>query len=533
MTYDIDRRLLLGALGGLGLLAPFRHALAQTPRNLLADPRFDRDPFQLGVASGEPSPDGFVLWTRLAPHPLEQGGGMVMRPVLVGWELAADEGFRQVIRRGEALARPELAHAVHVEVEGLAPGRPYWYRFQVGGAASPTGRAATLPAPDARVDRVRFAVAGCQHYEEGHFTAWRRIAEEPLDFVFHYGDYIYEGPDTGPGERRMNGRPFTNLRRHVGGEIFSLDDYRRRYAQYRADADLQAAHAAAPWFVSFDDHEVDNNWAADRDQDGTPPELFLLRRAAAFQAFYEHMPLRRDSLPTPAGHMQMFRRAAWGDLLQAHFLDTRQYRSDQINNDRDGDLGQAALDPARTMLGARQEAWLAEGLDPRDERRWQVLAHQVGLANLAMRHGQDPQVVYSSDQWSGYLAARRRLLGHIQDAGLTNVVTVCGDAHRHFASDLLHDQGDGPVISSEFLATSITSGSDGIGEDDDFHRHVRALNPHLKAMTDRRGYVLCDVGRDHWRGDLKILDRVMTPDAPIRLYASFVVERGRPGLQAA
>lgn len=533
MTNLLDRRRLLTTLGGAALLLPFHEALAQTPRNLLANPVFERDPFQLGVASGEPAPDGFVIWTRLAPHPLEQGGGMVMRPVAVRWELAEDEGFLRIVRSGEALARPELAHAVHVEIEGLNPGRPYWYRFQVGGASSPVGRSAALPAAGARVDRVRFAVAGCQHYEEGHFTAWRRIAEEPIDFVFHYGDYIYEGADTGPGERRMNGRPFTNLRRHVGGEIYSLDDYRRRYAQYRSDVDLQAAHAAAPWFVSFDDHEVDNNWAADRDQDGSPSELFLLRRAAAFQAFYEHMPLRRRSLPTPQGHIQMFRRAAWGDLLQAHFLDTRQYRSDQLNNDRDGDFRAASLDPARTMLGARQERWLSHGLRPDDGRRWQVLAHQVGLANLAMRQGDGGAIAYSSDQWSGYLAARRRLLSHIQDAGMTNVVTVCGDAHRHFASDLLQDDGDGRIISSEFLATSITSGSDGLGETDAFHHNTRALNPHLKAMIDRRGYVLCDVSRDHWRGDLKILDRVMTPDEPIRTHSSFIVERGQPGLQQA
>ncbi|MFC4727642.1 alkaline phosphatase D family protein [Coralloluteibacterium thermophilus] len=535
MSDTLSRRRLLQALGAgtaSALLAPFHAAFAGTaPRNLLVAPRFDRDPFQLGVASGEPLPDGFVLWTRLAPEPLEQGGGMIMRPMPVRWEVAEDEAFRRVVRSGDALARPELAHAVHVEVEHLDPARPYWYRFTVGDAVSPVGRSATLPAPGARVDRVRFAVAGCQHYEEGHYTAWRRIAEEPLDFVFHYGDYIYEGADRGPGERLMNGRPFSPLRRHVGGETYSLDDYRRRYALYRGDRDLQAAHAAAPWFVSFDDHEVDNNWAADRDQDGTPPELFLLRRAAAFQAYYEHMPLRRSSMPSN-GHMQMFRRASWGDLLTAHFLDTRQYRSDQINDDRDGVLGEATLAPDRTMLGARQERWLYDGLRP-DSRRWHVVAQQVGLANLAMRRAGSSEIIHSTDQWSGYLASRRQLLGHIQDAGMRNVVTVSGDAHRHFASDLLHDTGEGEPISCEFLATSITSGSDGIGEDDDFHRNVRALNPHLKAVTDRRGYVVCDVSRGEWRGDLKVLDRVMVPDAPVRTHASFVVEHGRPGLQEA
>lgn len=535
MTHDINRRRLLKALGtgaASGLLAPFGMAFGQAaPRNLLANPRFDRDPFQLGVASGEPAPDGFVLWTRLAPQPLEQGGGMVMRPMAVTWELAEDEGFRRVVRDGQALARPELAHAVHVEVEGLAPGRPYWYRFAVGGATSPVGRSATLPATDARVDRVRFAVAGCQHLEEGHFTAWRRIAEEPLDFVFHYGDYIYEGPDRGPGERMLNGRPFMPLRRHVGGEIYSLDDYRRRYAQYRSDPDLQAAHAAVPWFVSFDDHEIDNNWAGEFDQDGTPPELFMLRRAVAMQAYYEHMPLRRRSMPHN-GHMRMYRRAGWGDLLQAHFLDTRQYRSAQVNGDRDGPQNDAVADPSRTMLGAEQEAWLYDGLRP-DHHRWHAIAHQVSLANLAMRSRETGEVVHSMDQWSGYLGPRRRLLGHIHEAGMKNVVTVCGDAHRHFASDLLQDHEDSGVISTEFLATSISSGADGAGEDDDFNRNARSLNPQLKAITDRRGYVLCEVTRDEWRGDLKVLDRVTVPDEPVRTYASFVVERGRPGLQPA
>ncbi|WP_206861450.1 alkaline phosphatase D family protein [Lysobacter changpingensis] len=530
---DTRRRRLLQAFaaGSAGLLPgpAWLHAQA-LPRNVLARPTFDRDPFTLGVASGEPASDGFVLWTRLAPQPLEQGGGMVMKPVVVTWEIAQDDAFRLIVRTGETLAHPELAHSVHVEVEGLAPARPYWYRFVVGDAVSPVGRSATLPASDARVDRVRFAVAGCQHYEEGHYTAWRRIAEEPLDFVFHYGDYIYEGPDRGSGERRMNGRPFTPLRRHVGEEIYSLDDYRRRHALYRGDRDLQAAHASAPWFVSFDDHEIDNNWAGDSDQDGTPRELFLLRRAVGMQAFYEHMPLRRASLPVD-GAMRMHRRAGFGDLLQAHFLDTRQYRSDQANGDRDAAQDAVARAPERSMLGREQERWLHDGLRP-DHHRWHVIAQQVGLANLAMQpRGPGSDVVYSMDQWSGYLANRRRLLGHIEQSGMKNVVTVSGDAHRHFASDLLQDGEESKVISSEFLATSITSGSDGIGEDDDFTRTTRSLNPHLKAMVDKRGYALCDVTRETWTAELKVLDRVMVPDEPVKVHARFAIEHGRPGMQ--
>ena len=533
---DFDRRRLLAGLlatGGGVLAAP--HVLAQGTdglqrRNLLETMSFVVPPFQLGVASGDPSSDGFVIWTRLAPEPLERHGGMIMAPVQVHWEVAEDEAFRTIAANGTAVAHPELGHSVHVEVAGLRPDRPYWYRFRCGGERSLAGRSQTLPQAGARKDRVRFAVAGCQHYEEGHYTAWRRIAEEPLDFVFHYGDYIYEGRATGPGTRLMNGRPFSPLREHVGQEIYSLDDYRRRYALYRSDADLQAAHAAAPWFVSFDDHEIDNNWADHTDQDGTPPEIFAFRRAAALQAWYEHMPVRRSSMPV-GGTMQMFRRATFGDLMDAHFLDTRQYRSPLGNGGRNGPMNADFLSPERTILGDRQEAWLHAGL-AQGTARWQLIAQQVMMMQLAVEQPGGAPAHYSADQWSGYLHSRERLLDHISGRGLTNVVVVTGDAHRHFAGDVLRNGGEGPAIASEFLATSITSGADGIGQDDNYHRAV-AGNACLKAMIDRRGYVLCDVGRDVFRGELKVLDTVMRPNGQLSTYATLVTERGRPGLQPA
>lgn len=526
----INRRqfIALAGLSGVGAWMGLADALAAdagalNPRNLLASPKFTTSPFTLGVASGEPTSDGVVLWTRLALRPLEFGGGLPTRPIPVQWELAEDDGFRRVLRRGSALAHPELGHSVHVELAGLAAARPYWYRFRVGGYESAIGRTATLPAAGAAVPRLRFAVAGCQHYEEGYYTAWRRIAEEPLDFVFHYGDYIYEGA-TVHGQRKMNGRPFTNLRQHIGPELYTLDDYRRRYAQYKTDADLQAAHAVAPWFVTFDDHEVDNNWAGDLDQDGTPSDLFLLRRNAAFQAYYENMPLRRSAFPRD-GHMQLYRRARFGDLLDLHLLDTRQYRSKQVDpRDR-----QAMASPQRSILGARQEQWLFDGLADATPR-WHVIAHQVALGNYARE--KDGQIVTSADQWSGYLASRRRLLGHIQQVGFGNVVTVCGDAHRHYASDLVQDDADSGVISSEFLATSITSGSDGLGVDKKA-RDTLAHSPHLKATTDKRGYVVCELDRTTCVADMKILDRVMVPDGRLSRFARFAIEHGHPGLQEA
>ena len=287
-------------------------------RGLWAQPIFHHYPFTLGVASGDPLPDGVVLWTGLAPEPL-QGGGMPMADVEVGWEIAADDGFDTIVQQGAAIARPELGHSVHVEVEGLEPGREYRYRFHAGDEESQTGRTKTAPAADAAVDRLRFGFAGCNHYETGHFTAFRRMAEENLDFVFHTGDYIYE--------YRAEGGRRERVRQHHANEIHTLEDYRNRYAQYKSDPDFMAVHASAPFVVTWDDHEVDNNWAADRDQDDTPPEVFVLRRAAAFQAYYETMPLRRAQLPTPM-RLKLYRDMRFGDLMTLNALDARQYRSD-------------------------------------------------------------------------------------------------------------------------------------------------------------------------------------------------------------
>ena len=525
----IDRRHLLAAFPALWMAAQ-AGAIPAKPRNLIDTPGFITDPFTLGVAAGEPDADGFVIWTRLAPEPQAPDGGMFAAPVLVRWEVAQDADFRRVVRNGEAIAHPELAHSVHVEVTGLEPARPYWYRFLCGGSHSTTGRGATLPLAQMRLDRLRFAVAGCQHYEGGLYTAWRKIAQEPIDFVFHYGDYIYEGRDGGPQPRKIGGKVMTPIRRHGPVEIQSITDYRQRYALYKSDADLQAAHAAAPWFVSFDDHEVDNNWAGDHDQDGTPPELFLMRRAMAMQAYYEHMPLRRRSMPV-SGQMRMYREARFGDLMQGFFLDTRQYRSDQAYNDTDAVQGPDVYSPERTMLGDAQEAWLFDGLT-RSTARWNLIAQQVRLMNMHYTKPGRETPVASMDQWSGYMHSQRRLLSHIADHCPGNVMTVSGDAHRHYAGDLVHDQR-GTVVSGEFLATSITSGADGVGEDDDFTRSARAHTPELKAMTDRRGYVLCDVTRDAFRGELKVLDTVAVPDGTLSTHAVLVAERGKPGLHLA
>ncbi|QOF94063.1 alkaline phosphatase D family protein [Novacetimonas hansenii] len=528
----LKRRQVLAGLGtGLLLSTRIRALKAATPVNLDKNPKFDISPFQLGVASGDPSSDGFVIWTRLAPAPLSLDAGMDNnRPMLVIWEVGENEALSHIVRRGQALAHPELGHSVHVEVTGLKSDRPYWYRFRIAGYDSTIGRSHTFPQPDASPARVRFAAAGCQHYEKGYYTAWRNIANEPIDFVFHYGDYIYESGGSKVGIT-PNSTSFQALRRHLGPECYSLDEYRRRYAQYKADADLQAAHAAVPWIVTSDDHEVDNNWAGDSDQDGTPPDIFRLRRASAMQAYYEHMPLRLTSLPD-GNHMQIYRSLRYGDLMNIFVLDTRQYRSDQAYGDQFAAQGKDVWSSDRTMMGREQEQWLFNGLAHSDAR-WNLLAHQVMMMNLAFRKSDHGALLYSMDQWSGYMYSRNRLLQFIRQNCPGNVVNVTGDAHRHFAGNLLLDGNDSSPVSVEFLATSISSGSDGGGDNDSFSRSVRRENPQLMATTDQRGYVLCDVGRDVWHADLKVLDKVTQRDGKLSTYASFAVERGYPRIQKA
>ncbi|WP_336980745.1 alkaline phosphatase D family protein [Altererythrobacter fulvus] len=512
-----DRRTLIrsaGQLAIMGALAPVR-ALAAMPGAY---------PFTLGVAAGDPWPDGFVIWTRLAPDPLGEHGGMPMAPVAVRWEVAEDEGFARVVRSGEALARPELAHSVHVELDGLLPRRPYWYRFMAGTAdVSPVGMARTAPAAGEMPDRLRIGVAGCQKWEHGYFDAWGHLAAEPdLDLVFHYGDYIYEGAPTPLG-------PYIP-RQHLGDKLYSLDDYRRRYAQYKADPHLQAAHAACAFAVSFDDHEVDNNWAGEFDRDGTPPEIFALRRLAALQAWYEHMPLRRAQMPALGGVL-VFRRLNFGRLLSMHVLDTRSFRSDQPC--ADGKALPCSFDAHNSsdMLGKAQEAWLDAGLA--GDASWNLLAQQV----LTMPYDRRPSATatpdYAFDTWDGYRPARKRLMESIARQGQGNTVIASGDFHRHFAGTVpLDDERlDGEMAAVEFLATSISSNGDGMEIPD--AEFQLANNPHIKLMTDRRGYQLFEITPELWRTDVKVMDRVSTPGGAISTLASFTVSRGRVALDPA
>jgi alkaline phosphatase D len=275
-----------------------------SPYVSFAQPKLSRDPFTLGIASGDPLPDGIILWTRLAPEPLA-GGGMLNERVDVEWVVGADEKLSRIVKRGKATASPEHAHSIHAEVRGLDPARWYWYQFRVGQYASAIGRTRTAPDSRSPLKKLSFAFASCQHYEAGYFTAYRHIVEEDIELIVHLGDYIYEGP-TQQGRARL----------HNSGEILTLSDYRNRYALYRSDPDLQKAHALFPWVVTWDDHEVDNNYADDKEENGAARETFMERRASAYQAYYEHMPLRRASLPQGT-KLLLYRRLAFGDFASS------------------------------------------------------------------------------------------------------------------------------------------------------------------------------------------------------------------------
>ncbi|MCA0399767.1 MAG: alkaline phosphatase D family protein [Proteobacteria bacterium] len=512
----------------LGLGAGFFLTESTVSQHLWAKPFFKADPFSLGVASGDPAADGFVIWTRLAPAPLKTAGGMPPVAVEVAWELAADEAFLKPVRSGKAIAKPAMAHAIHVEIGGLETGREYFYRFSIEGIRSPVGRAKTFPVPSAAAS-IRFVSAGCQRYEDGFFTAWRAIAQERPDFVAHYGDYIYEykaiKPDASrpvPIARDMPGMP---------EKCLTLNDFRQRYAIYKLDPDLQAAHAAAPFLSSFDDHEVENNWAGfDSEYEGVSKRAFALRRAAAFQAWYEHTPLRAAQMPK-GPDILAYRRFRLGDLLQVDMLDTRQYRDPQPCGDG-WKYCVDARDERRTMLGKAQESWLFSGFAGKPAR-WNLIAQQVPM----MRFDRDPDstlVETHMDKWDGAEAARKRLFDAAKEAKLANLVVLAGDVHHNRAAELKvnFDDPASANIGVEFVATSISSGGDGEAQPKSTSKLMQA-NPHLKFFNAQRGYVAHTLDAARWRADYRVLDKVSTKDGAASTRASFVVESGKPVLEKA
>ncbi|MDH6570785.1 alkaline phosphatase D [Streptomyces sp. SAI-208] len=490
--------------------------------------KITENPFTLGVASGDPQPDSVLLWTRLAPVPFQEDGGLPAERVLVHWELAHDEKFRRIARRGTAVAHPEFHHTVHAEVAHLDADRFFHYRFRVGSWISPTGRTRTAPAPGSRAAALTFAAVSCQAYTDGYFTPYGHLAAEDVDMVFHLGDYLYEyAVNSVGGYRNYTDRTLPAV---FNRETVTLEDYRLRYALYKSDPDLMAAHAAHPFVVTWDDHETENNYADDIPENDVPPEEFLLRRAAAYRAYWENQPLRRPQ--RPAGpDMQLYRRLHWGRLAQFDVLDTRQYRSDQAYGDGLDLPGPEIDDPARTMTGETQERWLLDGWRA-SRALWNVVPQQVNFSQRKLDLT-DPARL-SMDSWDGYRASRRRILDGAEAAGIDNLMVLTGDVHVAYAYDIKDDFDDpaSRTLGTEIVGSSISSGRDGADKPSTWDTYTRA-NPHMKFYNGLRGYVTVELGRERARADFRSVPYVTRPGAPIATAASFVTEVGDQGLKPA
>lgn len=505
----MNRRSFVAGLGSLWL-----------PASARAAPPLAAEPFALGVASGRPTPGSVVLWTRLVAA--GETGERLVEPIPVEWVIAEDESLRRVVSSGESIAEARWAHTVHVEVGELKPDRPYWYRFHVRGNASPSGRTRTAPAVGDQPSTLRFLFASYQHYEQGYFTAYRHMAAEDAAFVLHLGDYIYE---------KSWGREL--VRRHEGGRTTTLDEYRDRYAQYKSDPDLQAAHAALPWISTWDDHEVDDDYTDDISPQETDRLRFMTQRAAAYQAFWEHMPLP-DSMRPVGPSLRLYDRYRFGDLAEIHLLDERQYRSHHAcravlpRNKTMHDCAER-LDHGRSMLGAAQEAWLSEGLS-RASTRWNVIAQQTLMAQVD--RGDTTRRAFWHDGWDGYAPARQRLLDAVATSPGRNTLVASGDVHSFWAADLTRDfdTASSPIVATEFVGGSITSQ----GPAEARVKALLARNPHLRyGLGGRHGYARVELAPQAAAIAFRVVDSVKASASGIATAARFAVEAGHPGVVAA
>jgi alkaline phosphatase D len=519
-----NRRDLLRRAGALAALSIAGATARASQGFAAARPKFGSYPFSLGVASGDPVGDGFVIWTRLAPDPFDSTS--VRDDIVpVVWEVASDARMRNIVLRGEKPATRDLAHAVHAEVRGLPPGRSYWYRFRVAGSdASPIGQAWTASELGATLDRFRFAVASCQHFEQGYFTAYDQMVKDGPQLILHLGDYIYESSWGDP------------VRRHDGPEPVSLQEYRDRHALYKTDASLQRAHAHCPWLVTWDDHEVDNDYQALESEDWEDPAAFVKRRAAAYQAYYEHMPLRRSAMPRD-GEMRLYQRSVFGDLVNIAMLDNRQYRSPAACRSKEDGGGQVVtatckdlFDTGRSMLGEEQERWLS-GNFGRSTALWNVIGNGEMFSRLRQKTPGGEEGWWTDD-WNGFPPARDRVIAAMARSKVANPLFVTGDIHSFWVNDVKEDfrNPSSASVATEIACSSITAAGVPYGQ----FAALLPDNPHVKFFESRkRGYLLCDAGRKTMTTDLRVVDNVRDPNSGGGSASRFVIEAGRPGAVVA
>jgi alkaline phosphatase D len=469
------------ALAALGLPASDRS---------WAQLRLPVNPFALGVASGAPTHEGVVLWTRL----YDPRQALPAQDLPVRWEVALSPDFGRVLQSGASLAVAGLAHAVHVEVSGLPANQWFHYRFRVGEHVSPVGTTRTFAAPGMPQQALRVGYASCQHFEHGYFSAYTHLALERPDLLVFLGDYIYE---YAPGR---NG-----IRAHTGGWCLDLPGYRERYAQYRLEPELQQMHAACPWLLTWDDHEVQNDYAGLQQGSAGPPADFAARRAAAYQAYYEHMPLPTRALMAALAGLQqgaelrLYARYRLGDLVNLCMLDTRQYRHPQVctPGERSGSAlidparCDALADPQRSLLGRAQEQWLEQQMADAQGPGWNLLA-QSTLLGASITRTREGEKIWN-DGWDGYPAARARLTGQLQRHRVPNVVMLGGDVHENWVGYIKRDYSDpgSESLGVELCGTSISSRNS---------RSTQARlqrNPHfIYAEGTRRGYGLLHISHE-------------------------------------
>jgi alkaline phosphatase D len=517
---SVDRRRFM-LLTGQGMAAAMAYALLPGD-DLSAAPSLGAYPFTLGVASGDPRPHGICIWTRLAPDPLAEDGrgGMPLRDVPVGWQIATDEGMTNIVASGTAQAILRLAHSVHVQVENLTPGRHYYYRFDYRGDQSPVGRTLTTPLWRAHVDRLRFVYACCQDWGSGFYSAYRHMAEEDIDLVFHLGDYIYDIPISSSGGNRK-----VDVPSWLQSQAETLKQYRLRYALYKCDPDLQEAHRLFPFSCIWDDHEVENDYGGPYLEDGNSS---LQRRAAAYRAYYEHVPLWHFSRPR-GSDMRIYRQIRFGNLISFDLLDTRQYRSGHPCGYGEGPRCAAAYSPETAMIGGRQMDWLLTRLAQAGPR-WKVIVQQVLMAQFD--HDVGPRQRFWLDAWDPYVQDRARLLGAL--AGVRNPIVLSGDWHSTFANDLKlnFDDQESPVVGAEFSAPALTSGGDDTPYGP-YYTPMLPANPHVRYFDgDRRGYYRATVTPTEWQTDVRYVSSVADPEAGITTGASFIVEDGVAGISS-
>ncbi len=495
--------------------------------------------FLHGVASGDPLPDGVLLWTRVTPTPEATPGSGLGPDTEVSWTVATDRAFNHVVARGSTVATAASDHTVKADIRGLAPATDYWFRFSAGGTTTPPARTRTAPTTDAAVAGLRFGVVSCANWEAGYFSPYRHLAARgDLDAWLHLGDYIYE---YGSGQYANRD---TVVRPHAPAhEILTLADYRTRHGRYKTDPDLQALHSTAPCVAIWDDHEIANDaWSGGAENHTEGAEgAYAARQAAAKQAYFEWMPVR----PAVAG--TTYRRLRFGKLVDLSLLDLRSFRSQQVGIGN-GDVD----DPDRTLTGRAQLDWLKAGLKSSDAT-WRLVGNPVMMAPFAIgslsaellrplaellglpKEG----LAVNTDQWDGYTDDRRELLAHLRSNAIRNTVFLTGDIHMAWANDIPVNAGTYPLSASaatEFVVTSVSS--DNL---DDIVKVpegtvsalasplIRAANRHVHWVdTDRHGFGVLDITAARAQMDYYVVSDRARPDATASWARSY---RTRSGTQ--